>query len=173
MKKFFYLLLSLTITSAAFSQTTNSEVFTNPTISVGVVVSDLEKSLDFYTHVIGMVKTREFSVDRAKADRMGLTDNKEINVTVLKLIDDDTSTEWKLLNFGNKASHPKQRHIHDDTGMQYTTIFVSNLKPFVDRIKEHNIEILSEIPTKLAENRYFILIQDPDGIFIELIGDYK
>jgi hypothetical protein len=58
----------------------------------------------------------------------------------------------------------------DDTGVQYITIFVNHLKPIMERVQKNKIQILSGTPSKLAENRYFILIQDPDGTFIELIG---
>ena len=34
--------------------------FSSPTISIGVVVSDLEKSVDFYNSVIGMKKVGVF-----------------------------------------------------------------------------------------------------------------
>ena len=37
--------------------------FSSATIGIGVVVSDLEKSLNFYTKVIGMKKTGEFDID--------------------------------------------------------------------------------------------------------------
>jgi len=44
------------------------------------------------------------------------------------------------------------------------------MKPFLKRIKEHNIKLIAETPTKLDDGRQFVLIQDPDGTFIELIG---
>ncbi|HKI81046.1 MAG TPA: VOC family protein, partial [Pseudodesulfovibrio sp.] len=39
------------------------EEFASPTISIGVIVSNLEKSVDFYTRVVGMTKSGEFDVD--------------------------------------------------------------------------------------------------------------
>ncbi|MBL7970363.1 MAG: hypothetical protein JNL03_02485, partial [Prolixibacteraceae bacterium] len=45
--------------------------FAKSAISVGLVVEDLNKALDFYINVIGMVKTGEFSVDAAKAKDLG------------------------------------------------------------------------------------------------------
>jgi hypothetical protein len=55
--------------------------------------------------------------------------------------------------------------------MQYITIFVKSLKPILARIKENNIDILSAEPTILSGGRHFVLIQDPDGTFVELIGN--
>ena len=62
------------------------------------------------------------------------------------------------------------KYLHDDTGMQYITILVNHLEPVMKRIEKNNIKILSGKPSKLDENRFFILVQDPDGTFIELIG---
>lgn len=146
------------------------EEFSNPTIQVGVVVSDLDEAVDFYTNVIGMTQTGAFSVDGDKSKELGLSDGRQIDVKILKLEDSEQSNEWKLMSFGEKANHPKQKYIHDDTGIQYVTIFVNEIDPFIKRIKKHNVKILSNEPSTLDGGRKFILIQDPDGTFIELIG---
>jgi predicted enzyme related to lactoylglutathione lyase len=161
----------IVLTLSLSAQTVPSaEKFSNPTIQVGVIVSDLEKAVNFYTNVIGMTKTGGFSVPGEKGKELGLTDGRSVEVTVLKLEDSAGANEWKLMSFGNKASHPKQKFIHDDTGMQYITIFVKNIQPFIERIKKNNIEILSGVPSILENGNGFILIQDPDGTFVELIG---
>lgn len=144
--------------------------FSNPTIQIGVVVEDLEKSLDFYTNIIGMTKTGEFNVGLDKAKDLGLSDKYELDVKVLKLQDSPQANEWKLMSFGTKPGHKKPNWVHDDTGVQYITIFVNHLNPFIERIKKNNIKILSGAPSELGGGNFFILIQDPDGTFIELIG---
>jgi catechol 2,3-dioxygenase-like lactoylglutathione lyase family enzyme len=162
------LIFAFTCVSAQ-NQQTKSE-FSNPTVFVGSVVTDLEKSVDFYTNIIGMKKTGSFSVDAEKAKDLGLTNGKKIDVTVLKLEDSPQANEWKLMSFGTKPGHKKPAYLDDDTGMQYITILVNHLEPIMKRIEKNNIRILSGKPSKLDENRFFILVQDPDGTFIELIG---
>ena len=171
MKKMFpaLMLVFVAFCISAQNQPTKSE-FSNPTIFVGSVVTDLEKSVDFYTNIIGMKKTGAFSVDAEKAKELGLTNGKKIDVTVLKLEDSSQANEWKLMSFGTKPGHKKPAYLDDDTGMQYITILVNHLEPIMQRIEKNNIKILSSKPSKLEENRFFILIQDPDGTFIELIG---
>ena len=71
---------------------------------------------------------------------------------------------------GTKANHPKQKWMSDDTGMQYITIKVNHLNPFIERIKKNKVKILSDEPSSLGGGNFFILVQDPDGTFIELIG---
>ena len=89
---------------------------------------------------------------------------------VLKLEDSANATEWQLMSLGTKANHPKQKYMHDDTGMQYITILVNHITPILERVKKHNVKILSGEPSSLSEGKFFILVQDPDGTFIELIG---
>ena len=139
-------------------------------IQIGVICSDLQKSIDFYTRVIGMTKTGGFSVDEAFGKKSGLTDGVAFDVTVLKLKDAPEAAEWKLMSFGKESTHPPQKYIHDDVGMQYITIFVKSMKPFLERINKHNVELLEETPTFLEDGRQFVLVQDPDGNFVELIG---
>jgi len=144
--------------------------FAKSGVSVGVVVEDLNKSLDFYLNVIGMVKTGEFGVDAAKAKELGLSNGNSFDVKILKLENSENAPEWKLMSFGKKATHPKQSYVPDDNGMQYITIYVKSMKPLLERIKEHDVKTLGISPTMLSETLQFALIQDPDGNFIELIG---
>ncbi len=144
--------------------------FAKSTISVGVVVENLNKSLDFYQNVIGMVKTSEFSVESNRAKELGLSNGDRFDVTILKLENSEQATEWKLMSFGRKATHPEQTYVPDDTGMQYVTIYVRSMKPILERIKKYKVKTLGITPTKLDESRDFVLVQDPDGNFIELIS---
>jgi hypothetical protein len=54
--------------------------------------------------------------------------------------------------------------------MQYITIFVKSMKPCLERIQKHGVKTLEKTPTMLDADRQFVLVQDPDGNFIELIG---
>jgi len=161
---FLVFMFAVLITKAQTGEFSNSNIF------IGNVVEDLDRSVKFYTKVIGMTKTGEFSVDKAKATQLGLSNKYSLDVVILKLEDSPQASEWKLMSPGIKANHPKQKWIHDDTGMQYITLLVNHLDPFIDRIKKNKIKILSEEPSSLGNDRFFILIQDPDGTFIELIG---
>lgn len=145
--------------------------FQQNAISIGVVVSDLEASTTFYKDVIGMVEVPGFNVTSEVANQTGLTGGLPLQVTVLKLEDTPTASEWKLMSFKKEATHPKQQYIQDDTGMQYITIFPKDMKQAIARIKKYKTPTLGETPTKLPNGKTFILIQDPDGTFIELIGD--
>lgn len=151
------------------SQKSTNE-FKSGTIDMGIIASNFDTSLKFYTEVIGMQVAREFSVDDDFAKKAGLSDGiGQIDVTVLKTIDGENATELKLMTFGNKTN-AKDNYLGDKNGMRYITIFVKTIEPFIERIKEDNIPFLGETPVKLPDGRDFVLIQDPDGVFVELIG---
>ncbi len=170
MKKLIASLFLIAFALVSTAQNSTKSEFSNPTFFVGNVVVDLEASLNFYINVIGMTKTGEFSVPAEKAKELGLSDKYDLDVAVLKLEDSPQANEWKLMSLGKKAGHKKPKWIHDDTGMQYITILVNHLNPFIERVKKNNVKILSGSPSQLGPNKFFILIQDPDGTFIELIG---
>lgn len=144
--------------------------FLKPTISVGVLVEDLTKSIDFYTNVVGMVYVREFVVDAEKAKRMGLSKNEKFDIKVLKLENTEMATELKLMSFNKKTNLFKQKYLPDANGIRYLTIYVKLLQPVLERIKKFNIKTLGQTPTMLDEKRRFVLIQDPDGNFVEFIS---
>ena len=169
-KQAIFTLLFLLSTTVFIQKAYGQGQFSNPTISVGVVVEDLQKSIDFYANVIGMTKTGEFSVPVEKCKELGLTDSYQLDVTILKLENSDRANEWKLMSLGTKANHAKQKYMSDDTGMQYITIFVQHLLPVMKKAQENGVKILSGRPSTLDDGRKFILVQDPDGTFIEIIG---
>ena len=166
---FLVLTLAITYTSKTMAQ---SE-FSSNLISVGVVVTDLEKALDFYINVIGMKKVGEFDVDEEFSKVSGLTGGVPFHVDVLTLEDSPEANQWKLMSFGKDAGHPMPKYIQDDTGMQYITIMVASLDPFLKRIKKHNVKLLGDTPVPLGTDQHFVLVQDPDGSVIELIGPLK
>lgn len=167
MKKLIILMLALatTLTTTTMAQ---SE-FSSPTIGVGVVVKDIESSLFFYLNVIGMRKVGEFDVNAEFGKTSGLSDGVPFHVDVLKLEDSPEANQWKLMSFEKDATHPMPTFIQDDNGMQYITIMVKSLDPFLKRIKKHNVKLMGDTPIALGEN-HFVLVQDPDGTIIELIG---
>ncbi|MDX2431709.1 MAG: VOC family protein, partial [Bacteroides sp.] len=167
--------LSVIILALATILSTNimaQSEFSSNTIGVGVVVKDLDKSLDFYLNVIGMQKVGEFDVDAEFGKTSGLSNGLPFHVDVLKLEDSPEANQWKLMSFGKEATHPMPTYIQDDNGMQYVTIMVNSLDPFLKRIKKHNVTLLGDTPIALEEN-HFVLVQDPDGTIIELIGPLK
>lgn len=148
------------------------EEFAKKTINIGMIVSDLEKSMKFYKDVIGFVQVdrTEFDVPADFGKKSGLTDSIGLHVEVLKLGKGEDATELKMMTFGDKAKKQENEYLHSNTGIQYLTIFVTELKPILERIEKNKVKLLGECPVPLGEKNHFVLIKDPDGTFVELIG---
>ena len=150
MKKLFIFLIAALVFACCLNTRAQSE-FSSGLIGVGVVCRDIDLSLD----------------------SSGLTDGLAFHVDVLKLQDSPDANQWKLMSFKKEGSHPIGTHIHDDAGMQYITLMVNSLEPFLKRIREHKVKLLGDTPIALDGTNHFVLVQDPDGTFIELIGPLK
>ncbi|KAA5547806.1 VOC family protein [Adhaeribacter rhizoryzae] len=164
--KFSFLVAACLLSCVSYAQSN----FSSKLIGMGVVVSDLERSLDFYVNGIGMTKAYSFKINEDFGKRSGLSNGVATDVTVLKLENSPEANEWKLMSFGKKATKSKSKFIQDDTGVQYITINVKALKPVIERLKAKNVTFLGSSPIPLNQKSHFVLVQDPDGTFIELIG---
>jgi catechol 2,3-dioxygenase-like lactoylglutathione lyase family enzyme len=172
---FSVLLLFLLLTSCNQKQETTEPVasnseFESPSFQLGIVVKDLDESVAFYKNVLGMVDSRTFAIDETFGKNSGLSDSVAFKVTALKLEDQPTAPEWKLIQFDSVHLKGFPKRIQDDVGVQYTTLLVKSIAPFLQRFKEHGVNTLGATPMKLPNGKNFVLIQDPNGVFIELIG---
>jgi len=139
-------------------------------IDIGVVVNNLEKSLTFYKDILGMTEMWKFSIDKKFGKESGLTNGLSTEVTVLQLENNDYTTAFKLMSFG-KHKDWQPNYIQQDLGVQYITLNVDSVDPFLKRIYKNNVELLGNTPITLSNGKTFLLIKDYDGTFIEIIGN--
>lgn len=145
--------------------------FTSTTVDFGIVCSDVERSVDFYTQAVGMTELDSFDVDAGLAQAVGLTDNQPFKVHVLVLGKGDNATKVKLMEFkkapGKKAN---QDFIHSTLGMRYTTFFVKDITVANMRMIAYGSMPLSKGLQEIPDGRFLGLYRDPDGNFVELVG---
>ncbi|RLT02723.1 MAG: VOC family protein [Planctomycetota bacterium] len=145
--------------------------FTSTTVDFGIVCSDIERSVDFYTQAIGLTELDSFDVDAGLAQAVGLTDNQPFKVHVLVLGKGDNATKVKLMEFkkapGKKAN---QDFIHSTLGMRYTTFFVKDISIANMRMIAYGSMPLSKGLQEIPDGRFLGLYRDPDGNFVELAG---
>ncbi len=139
-------------------------------ISLGIVVKDLPASIQFYEEVLGLIPSRSFKVQEDMAQRTGLSNGVPFEVFAFNLTEAPDAPELKLMTFSEMGDHALPKHIQDERGVQYLTFQVRTLKPILERIKANKIPLLGQTPINTSGDRYFVLVQDPDGTFIELIG---
>jgi len=166
------LVIGLCVATKSYTQNTQvvPSNFSSKLIGIGVVVSDIDKSLDFYVNGIGMVRTGAFKINSDFSKRSGMANGDSAQVIMLKLENSPEANDWKLVSFGKKATKPKQKFIQEDAGVQYITLNVKALKPVIERLQKMNVPLLGSTPIQLNRTSQIILVQDPDGTFIEIIG---
>jgi len=145
--------------------------FARSTIDIGVVVSNVDKAVKFYTEAVGFMDAGSFDVPAQMASDTGLTDGKPFKVRMLRLGKEPTATTLKIMEISGAGSKPvDNQYISSSLGMRYLTVLVSDLSKTLERLKQHGVAPV-KTPYKLSGgNSYLILVKDPDGNIIELIG---
>ena len=146
-------------------------VFASSVVDLGIVVSDLDKSVAFYKEALGCQEARGFSVPGNFAGRLGLSDNHGLTVRVLTPGDGAAKTRLKLMAFPEAAgAKTDQRFIHSSLGFSYLTFQVTDLSASIAKLKKAKVKMVGESPMPLGGGRFIVLCRDPDGNFVELIG---
>lgn len=155
------------------SETGTKSNFARTTIDIGIVVSDVKKSAEFYTKALGFTEVPGFDVSAEIGGGSGLTDNQPFKVRVFVLGDEPTATKIKLMEFpkapGKKVDN---KFIHSSLGFSYLTLFVSDMTASVERAGKAGAVIVKK-PYHLGGNNYLTLVNDPDGNIIEFVGPAK
>jgi catechol 2,3-dioxygenase-like lactoylglutathione lyase family enzyme len=155
---------------AASAQTLRAQAtYSQGRVDIGLVVSDLERSIAFYQDALGMQRVYSFEVGAPFAREAGLTAGVPLNVVAMKLTADDDAPVLKLVRTGEPETY-RPRFIDDQSGVRYLTVFVTALAPVLERLKHHDVPVLGEGPVRMSNGQSLALVQDPDGLFVELIG---
>jgi len=116
-------------------------------------VSDLEKSLDFYTDVLGMKLLRQQDYPAGEFTLAFVGYGEESETAVLEL----------TYNWGD-------HHYDLGDGYGHIAIEVDDVYEAAERIREKGGKILREPGPMNAGNTIIAFVADPDGYAIELIG---
>ncbi len=151
--------------------------FASQTIDLGMVVSDLEKSVRFYKEVIGFTEVSGFKVPSQFAVDTGLADKLELDVHVLVLGTGENATKLKLMQFKSApGARVDNTFIHSSYGYRYLTIPVKNLNVAVEHAAKSGGKPIAKCPVPLPEGFAAGLAlanyRDPDGNLIELVGPW-
>jgi len=145
--------------------------FTKPTIDLGIVVKDADRTASFLTNAIGFRELRGFSVPGDLGKKIGLEDGQPFAIRVFALEDVDQATRIKILSFPKvEAQKPDQTYVHSAHGMRYLTLYVKDINRALERLKTAGVPLLGETPVDLGGGTLLVAVKDPDGNFIELIG---
>jgi len=170
------LLLALSLALAAVSaMAAEPETFPRTTIDLGCVVTDLDKSVRFYTEGIGFRELKGFEVPAGLATDAGLTDARPLSIRVLVLGEDDSATKLKLMQVaGTLPRTGDTDFIHSHTGFRYLTVMVADTDATLARLEKLGVKPIAKspvaLPDSLAPGLHLTCVRDPDGNLVELIG---
>jgi catechol 2,3-dioxygenase-like lactoylglutathione lyase family enzyme len=180
MKKYSFIIMTtlclsacIFITGAGGTDRPKSE-FTSTTIDLGIVVSNVEKSAQFYKNALGFTEVPGFNVSKEMAGDSGLVDYHAFRVRVLVLGDEPGATKIKIMEFpdapGKKVDN---EFINSSLGYSYLTIFVSDTTAAVERAQRAGVRPVKKPYQIGGQNFYLTLLKDPDGNIVELVGPKK
>lgn len=149
--------------------------FARTTIDLGVVVSDVEASAKFYTDVIGLTEVKGFSVPADFCADSGLTNQHKLDVRVFVLGEGESATKLKLMQLpGVESKQNDHAYIHSSLGFSYITVFITDTKRALARLKKAGVAPIAkspvELPKGLPQGVYLTVVRDPDGNLVELVG---
>jgi lactoylglutathione lyase len=158
--------------STRAAEATNT--FSKPTIDIGIVARDVEKSAKFYSETIGLKEIKGFSATPEFGKKIGLVDGHPIAVRVFVTDEIDGATRIKLMSFpGAGGKLPDRSFIHSTVGINYLTLFVKDMDETLARLKKAEAKLLGETPVSVGGKNQLVVVRDPDGNFVELIGPTK
>jgi len=117
---------------------------------VGIRVTDLERSIDFYTKVLGLTLLGRGKVEQTKGETVGLQSEKDGFVLELNYYEKDSPCYTKY-NVGD--------------GLDHLAFKVDDLDRALDEAKSAGYPVVLEMK---ADGSRWAYIEDPDGIWIEL-----
>lgn len=152
--------------------------FASQTIDLGMVVSDIDKSVKFYKEVIGFTEVPGFKVPGGFGLDTGLSNKLDLDVHVLVLGQGESATKLKLMQFKTApGARVDNTFIHSSFGYRYLTIPVKNLNLAVANAAKAGSKPIAKCPVALPEGFPSGLAlanyRDPDGNLIELVGPWK
>jgi len=151
-----------------------TNLFSKPTMDIGIVARDVERSAKFYLEAVGLKEIKGFSAPAELGKKIGLVDNHPINVRVFVTDEIEGATRIKLMSFPEAGGKRADRsYIHSTLGFNYLTLFVKDMEQALARLKKADVKPLGETPVSMGGKTQLVTFRDPDGNFIELIGPGK
>ena len=170
--------LAFTLGVSAHQPAAQESTFATEVIDLGMVVSDIDKSLKFYKDVIGFEEIEGFKVPAQFALDTGLANKLPLDVRVLVLGKGEKATKLKLMQFKTApGARVDNTFIHSSYGFRYLTIAVKDVNTAVARAEKAGTKPIAKCPVPLPEGFpagvALANYRDPDGNLVELVGPWK
>ncbi len=128
---------------------------------IGIVVSDLERSIGFYKNVLNLEIGEKWEFEPGTI----IGGNMKLPRTVVFVKADNTMIE--LLDYGENKKNKPEETTGKTIGITHIAFTVENIHGFVKRLKEKGVTFDTD-PVKVKDNLTVAFFKDPDGNILEL-----
>jgi len=133
---------------------------------IGVCVSDMERSKQFYCDVLGFRYVRELRVEGEPGDT--LLRLRDVKVHALYIERD--GFELELLHCTSPRSpKPAPAHAMNDLGFTHLSIRVPSIQEAMAALESAGVEVIGSTFVKVGGVGVAVFAKDPDGLLIELV----
>ena len=134
----------------------------------GIVVTDMEKSLEFYRDMLGFkIKIDALEEGKFIDAILGL---KDVKVRTIKMFADDGNLIELLWYQSHKSKQIENKEIFD-IGASHPAFTVENLDEEYKRLKEKGIKFISLPQISPNGKAKVAFCYDPDGVPVELVEE--
>jgi catechol 2,3-dioxygenase-like lactoylglutathione lyase family enzyme len=159
------LIAALLLQTSLFAQVTKVE-------SIGITVKEMERSVKFYTEVLGFNKVSDVEYNGESVEKLEGIFGINIRVVRLQLGDEFIDLTDYLTTGGRSIPEDAKSN---DLSFQHIAIVVSDMNKAFQQVKKFNVEFVSTSPQTLpksipaAEGIKAFYFHDPDNHNLELI----
>ena len=136
----------------------------------GIVVSDIEKSLEFYRDILGF----KIKIDALEEGKFidAILGQKNVKVRTVKMLADDGNL-IELLWYQSHKGKKRENYEIFDIGASHPAFTVENLDEEYKRLKEKGIKFISSPQMSPNGKAKVAFCYDPDGVPVELVEELK
>ncbi|MFR1710146.1 MAG: VOC family protein [Clostridium sp.] len=144
---------------------------------VGITVSNLEKSIEFYKNVLGLSYQGQMLMEGEATERLFRISPCKVRVAYLKGSEELMSPPVELLQFLEKDIEDKENKLNQ-ISISEVCFNVLDIDSVYKRLMDKGVEFLSEPQYFDFTSQGFgkskaVYFKDPDGIILELIEYIK
>jgi predicted enzyme related to lactoylglutathione lyase len=135
----------------------------------GIVVTDMKRSIDFYTNLLGFQIQKDMIESGSYIDNLLSIEKGKVNTVKMSLRDGGMV---ELLQFINNPELPKDKKL-TNIGCTHFAMTVDNLEETYNNLVMSGVRFLSEPQYSPDGFARVVFCEDPDGTFIELVEEMR
>lgn len=133
----------------------------------GIVCMDIDRMLDFYTKILGLRFVTDAEASAEMSKKFGAAPD---GFRVIRL-QTPYGERIKLVQPRNVVlkKNWSPEWVFERQGIAYLTFVIVDVREVAERLKKHQVRLMSNEPVEIRQGITAIFAQDPEGNFIEFV----